>query len=388
MYSCANYPRGCRGRANVEGGKCADCVVCSLSGHASWTKTNILPEPQTSSPIGSLIAFCAAQGLSQSASLGDPERLSIQGNPPWIMRQTTKEKTTTMTVGTQKILSTGLKQCLGTGPKRTSVVSLPPLFSLQWFNFLLHFSFFSPPLRVLQFIIRLNASPGVSYFSHSFNIFRGRHLFACLFVCLFFFTEDQLSYRLRFSIWHGTTIRNIYLLRGQFHITKMKQKIRKQKKNWFCSIDIAANRVSWVIYRIGSAAGEQWVGLAGFDFLMDGGHSFWSFLLAGLLAWFLDFLIEYACCAAAVFRFGDLASHLSAISSFRTYIPWSRLLLAVLLFYTYVSYILLVHTIWYDMVWSWTLHYRHFYLLPTKTPHGQVASPTTIAMLTGWKPST
>ena len=272
------------------------------------------------------------------------------------------------------------------------LVSLsPPTVSVTTIYFLLHFFLFFAPrfiLRVLLFIIRLDASPGVSYFSHSFNIFRGRHLFACLFVCLFFFTEDQLSYRLRFSIWHGTTIRNIYLLRGQFHITKMKQKIRKQKKNWFCSIDIAANRVSWVIYRIGSAAGEQWVGLAGFDFLMDGGHSFWSFLLAGLLAWFLDFLIEYACCAAAVFRFGDLASHLSAISSFRTYIPWSRLLLAVLLFYTYVSYILLVHTIWYDMVWSWTLHYRHFYLLPTKTPHGQVASPTTIAMLTGWKPST
>jgi hypothetical protein len=28
MYSCINYPRGCRGRVNVQGGKCADCVVC------------------------------------------------------------------------------------------------------------------------------------------------------------------------------------------------------------------------------------------------------------------------------------------------------------------------------------------------------------------------
>ncbi|KAL2220086.1 hypothetical protein M432DRAFT_298186 [Thermoascus aurantiacus ATCC 26904] len=26
MYSCANYSRGCRGRVNVPGGKCADCV--------------------------------------------------------------------------------------------------------------------------------------------------------------------------------------------------------------------------------------------------------------------------------------------------------------------------------------------------------------------------
>ena len=314
MYSCANYPRGCRGRANIQGGKCADCVVCSLSGHASWTKTNILPEPQTSSPIGSLIAFCAAQGLSQSASLGDPERLSIQGNPPWIMRQTTKEKTTTMTVGTQKILSTGLKQCLGTGPKRTSVVSLPPLFSLQWFNFLLHFSFFWPPLRVLQFIIRLNASPGVSYFSHSFNIFRGRHLFACLFVC--FFPEVRLSYRLRFSIRHGTTI-----YYGVIFYYKNETKKYENKKKWFCSIDIAANR-GIMGYRIGSgsAAGEQWVGF-GWVWFLDG---WWTFVFglscfACLLACFLDWICLLCCCCLSLW--GSLL--LSA--SFRTYIPWSRL---------------------------------------------------------------
>lgn len=65
----------------------------------------------------------------------------------------------------------------------------PPLFPLQRFIFSSTcFLFFAPPprfiLRVLLFIIRLDASPGVSYFSHSFNIFRGRHLFACLFVCL------------------------------------------------------------------------------------------------------------------------------------------------------------------------------------------------------------
>lgn len=28
MYSCANYPRGCRGRCNVPGGRCEDCKVC------------------------------------------------------------------------------------------------------------------------------------------------------------------------------------------------------------------------------------------------------------------------------------------------------------------------------------------------------------------------
>ncbi|KAL5356499.1 hypothetical protein BJX96DRAFT_171668 [Aspergillus floccosus] len=30
MFSCANYPRGCRGRANIEGGKCSDCVQLNL----------------------------------------------------------------------------------------------------------------------------------------------------------------------------------------------------------------------------------------------------------------------------------------------------------------------------------------------------------------------
>lgn len=31
MYSCINYPRGCRGRVNDEGGKCTTCQVCSSS---------------------------------------------------------------------------------------------------------------------------------------------------------------------------------------------------------------------------------------------------------------------------------------------------------------------------------------------------------------------
>ncbi|KAL1987207.1 hypothetical protein VTN96DRAFT_4539 [Rasamsonia emersonii] len=30
MYSCANYPRGCRGRVNVPGAKCSDCLSLNL----------------------------------------------------------------------------------------------------------------------------------------------------------------------------------------------------------------------------------------------------------------------------------------------------------------------------------------------------------------------
>ncbi|KAL1974513.1 hypothetical protein VTN31DRAFT_4717 [Thermomyces dupontii] len=30
MYSCVNYPRGCRGRVNVEGTKCSDCISLNL----------------------------------------------------------------------------------------------------------------------------------------------------------------------------------------------------------------------------------------------------------------------------------------------------------------------------------------------------------------------
>ena len=318
MYSCANYPRGCRGRANVEGGKCADCVVCSLSGHASWTKTNILPEPQTSSPIGSLIAFCAAQGLSQSASLGDPERLSIQGNPPWIMRQMTKEKTTTMTVGTQKILSTGLKQCLGTGPKRTSVVSLPPLFSLQWFNFLLHFSFFWPPLRVLQFIIRLNASPGVSYFSHSFNIFRGRHLFACLFVCLFFLPKinSPIDSAFRFDMVRQSETSIYYGV--NFILQKWNKKYENKKR--IGSARLISQRTGYHGLFIGSdlllASSELgWLGLI----------SWWMvdirFGLSCLLACLRDFLISWLNMLAALLLSFALEILLHICPRFHRFVP-------------------------------------------------------------------
>ncbi|KAI9684107.1 MAG: hypothetical protein M1829_003377 [Trizodia sp. TS-e1964] len=30
MYSCVNYARGCRGRSNVNGGRCADCRSLNL----------------------------------------------------------------------------------------------------------------------------------------------------------------------------------------------------------------------------------------------------------------------------------------------------------------------------------------------------------------------
>ncbi|OJJ48240.1 hypothetical protein ASPZODRAFT_14388 [Penicilliopsis zonata CBS 506.65] len=30
MYSCSNYPRGCRGRVNIQGGKCPDCIQLKL----------------------------------------------------------------------------------------------------------------------------------------------------------------------------------------------------------------------------------------------------------------------------------------------------------------------------------------------------------------------
>ncbi|KAJ5145751.1 uncharacterized protein N7515_000315 [Penicillium bovifimosum] len=30
MYSCANYPRGCRGRVNSLNTKCSDCVALNL----------------------------------------------------------------------------------------------------------------------------------------------------------------------------------------------------------------------------------------------------------------------------------------------------------------------------------------------------------------------
>ncbi|KAJ5919730.1 hypothetical protein N7454_009565 [Penicillium verhagenii] len=30
MFSCANYPRGCRGRVNKEGTKCSDCRQLNL----------------------------------------------------------------------------------------------------------------------------------------------------------------------------------------------------------------------------------------------------------------------------------------------------------------------------------------------------------------------
>lgn len=174
-----------------------------------------------------------------------------------------------MTVGTQKILSTGLKQCLGTGPKRTSVLCLshPPTVSVTTIYFLLHFFFyFSPPVLYYGFyyllfdlmhrreflisVIRLTYSEG------------GIYLLVCLLA--FFPPKFKLSYRLRFSIRHGTTIRNIYLLRGQFFYNKNETKNTKTKRNG--SARLASQRTGYHGLVIGSdlllASSELgWLGL-------------------------------------------------------------------------------------------------------------------------------
>lgn len=86
MYSCANYPRGCRGRVNTQGGKCADCVVCTCGLDSSKLKypTNRLTDSETPSTIF-FLAFCAAPWLSQSPSLRDLERLAIPERSPRLM---------------------------------------------------------------------------------------------------------------------------------------------------------------------------------------------------------------------------------------------------------------------------------------------------------------
>ncbi|RMJ27950.1 hypothetical protein PHISP_01147 [Aspergillus sp. HF37] len=45
MYSCINYPRGCRGRANIQGGKCADCVSLNLRRPASGS-SSVFSQPR------------------------------------------------------------------------------------------------------------------------------------------------------------------------------------------------------------------------------------------------------------------------------------------------------------------------------------------------------
>ena len=123
-----------------------------------------------------------------------------------------------------------------------------------------------------------------------------------MFVC--FFPEVRLSYRLRFSIRHGTTI-----YYGVIFYYKNETKNTKTKRNGSARLTSQRTGVSWVIVSdLDLLLASNELGLAGFDFLMDGGHSFLVFL--ALLACLLAFLIESACFAAAVFRSGDLYFYL------------------------------------------------------------------------------
>lgn len=62
MYSCANYPRGCRGRCNIQGGKCNDCTVslfCILQMQPVCIYiSNSRPGPQPAATLP-LLAVCA-----------------------------------------------------------------------------------------------------------------------------------------------------------------------------------------------------------------------------------------------------------------------------------------------------------------------------------------
>lgn len=94
MYSCANYPRGCRGRVNRQGAKCSDCVVrfSTLPGSCEssscdfrkfyWRLSHGSPNFSlvTQPPPASLcIAIRATTRLQAHAPLRTPERVLLQG---------------------------------------------------------------------------------------------------------------------------------------------------------------------------------------------------------------------------------------------------------------------------------------------------------------------
>lgn len=94
MYSCANYPRGCRGRVNRQGAKCSDCVVSVPLGLAvanpllaifrqsCWCLSHGNPNfsPVTQPPPASFcIAIRATTRLQAHAPLRTPERVLLQG---------------------------------------------------------------------------------------------------------------------------------------------------------------------------------------------------------------------------------------------------------------------------------------------------------------------
>lgn len=152
------------------------------------------------------------------------------------MRQTTKEKNNDNDGGhTEDPLDWIETMSWDRSQANFCLVSLSPPHCFRYndlFSPPLFFLFFAPRfiLRVLLFIIRLDASPGVSYFSHSFNIFRGRHLFACLFACFFSprSSNSRIDSAFRFDMVRQSETSIYYGV--NFFIIKMKQKIRKQKE--------------------------------------------------------------------------------------------------------------------------------------------------------------
>lgn len=170
-------------------------------------------------------------------------------------------------MGTQKILSTGLKQRLGTGPKRTSVLCLSHPHCFRYndlFSPPLVF-YFSPPPPVLYYgfyyllfdlmhrreflisVIRLTYSEG------------GIYLLVCLFACFPPRSSTVVSTPLFDSTWYDNP--KHLSTTGSFFITKMKQKIRKQKEmvllDWHHS---EPGIMGWLSDRICCWRAVSWVG--------------------------------------------------------------------------------------------------------------------------------
>ncbi len=82
MFSCANYPRGCRGRVNISGGKCPDCVVCSFSTARLCFVFELTCEPSAIEPASSGLVFplCSAKGLPSCTPIRNPPEFPIQGD--------------------------------------------------------------------------------------------------------------------------------------------------------------------------------------------------------------------------------------------------------------------------------------------------------------------
>ena len=254
-----------------------------------------------------------------------------------------------MTVGTHRRSSRlDWNNVLGPVPSELlSCVSLtPPLFPFQRFIFssTFLFFFFRPPFlfdgfyyllfdlmhrrEFLISVIRLTYSEGGIY----------------LLVCLFAFSpkfDSRIDSAFRFDMVRQSTT-------GSFFITKMKQKIRKQKEMVLLDWHRSEPGYHGLSYRIWiccwRAMSWVWLGLISW-WMVD--IRFWSFLLcllACLLSWLNLLALLLLSFALGIFTF------ICVIPYLHTLIPFNYFLV-VFLFYTYISYILLVHTIWYDMIW-------------------------------------